>query len=125
MPTLEMTPLRIFGLALAGLGALASVFPAWFEPLIGASPEDAYQAIERRVRGGMVAGVGLAFVARITLRPWGDTLAQGIFYVLLGALLARLVGIVLEGSIPRQWMLVAVEAGLMVLPAVWLWRSGD
>ncbi len=125
MPAIEMTPLRIVGLALAGVGALATAFPGWFEPLIGAQPEDAYQAIERRVRGGMVAGVGLAFIARTELRPWADTIAYGIFYILLGALLARLLGILLEGSIPRQWMLVAVEAGLMVLPALWLWRAGD
>jgi len=125
MPGFEMTPLRILGLVLAGLGALASAFPGWFEPLIGAPTEDAYQAIERRVRGGMVAGVGLAFIARTELRPWGDTIAYGVFYLLLGALLSRLLGILLEGSIPRQWMLVAAEAALMALPAVWLWRSGS
>lgn len=125
MPAVDMHPLRILGLVLAGLGALASAFPGWFEPLIGAPPEDAYHAIERRVRGGMVGGLGLALVARTALRPWADTVATGIFYVLLGALLARLLGILLDGSIPRQWMLVAVEAGLMVLPAVWLWRSGS
>jgi len=124
MPLTEMTTLRMAGLVLAGLGALATAFPSWFEPLIGAPTEDAYQAIERRVRGGMVAGVGLALVARTTLRPWGDTIGYGLLYVLLGALLARLFGIAVEGTVPRQWMLVAVEATLMVLPAVWLWRSG-
>ena len=119
-----MTPLRIFGIVLSGLGLLASASPGWFEPLIGASTEDAYQAVERRVRGGMLAGVGLAFIARTELRPWADTIAYGVFYVLLGALLARLLGLAIEGTHPRQWLLVAVEAGLMVLPALWLWRSG-
>lgn len=125
MPALEMTLPRIVGLIVAGLGALATVAPGWFEPLIGAPTDDAYQAIERRVRGGMVAGVGLALVARTTLRPWGDTIAYGVFCVLLGALLARLFGILVEGTFPRQWMLVAVEVGLMALPALWLWRSGS
>lgn len=69
MPALEMTALRMVGLVVTGLGALATVFPGWFEPLIGAPTDDAYQAIERRVRGGMVAGVGLALVARTALRP--------------------------------------------------------
>jgi hypothetical protein len=57
MPALEMTVFRIVGLVVGGIGALATVFPGWFEPLIGAHTDDAYQAMERRVRGGMVRGV--------------------------------------------------------------------
>ena len=46
-----------------------------------------------------------------------------LFYFMLGALLARILGLIIEGIHPRQWMLVAVETGVMTLAALWLWRS--
>ena len=71
----------------------------------------------------MVLGVGLVLIARPALRPWSVTIASVVFYVLLGALLARVLGLVIEGTSSRQWMYVAVECVLMVPPALWLWRS--
>ncbi|PRQ09780.1 hypothetical protein ENSA7_05350 [Enhygromyxa salina] len=41
-----------------------------------------------------------------------------------GALAARLFGLIVDGMVPKQWLLVAVEAGAMTLVALWLWRSG-
>ena len=106
-----------------------SAFPGWFEPLTGGPepPADTFEAIERRVRGGMVLGIGLALIARTELRPWSVTIASVIFYFILGALLARVLGLIIEGIVARQWMLMAVETGLMTLAALWLWRasSGD
>ncbi len=113
------------GMVLTGLGAVAAAFPGWFEPLTG-GPEpaaDTFEAIERRIRGGMLLGIGLAFIARTELRPWSVTIASVLLYFLLGALLARILGLIVEGTDPRQWMYVAAEAGLMTLAALWLWRS--
>ena len=101
-----------------------AVFPAWFGPLTG-GPEpaaDAFEAVERRVRGGMVLGVGLIFIARTELRPWSLTIASVIFYFVLGALVARIYGIIIEGATPKQWMLSAVEAVIMAVAAGWMWR---
>ena len=121
-----MSGLRIFGLVLAILGVVATVFPQWFGPLTG-GPEpavDIYEAIERRVRGGMVLGLGLMFVGIPALRPWSTSIPLVIFYFMTGALAARLFGLIVDGMVPRQWLLVAVEAGVMTLVALWLWRSG-
>lgn len=85
-----MSAVTASGIVVAGLGALMSVFPGWFAPLTG-GPEpavDTFEAIERRVRGGMVLGAGLVLIARTALRPWSATIASVLFYVLLGALLA-------------------------------------
>lgn len=121
-----MSGFRIFGLVLAVLGLAASIFPSWFASLTQAAEPtaDVYEAVERRVRGGMVLGVGLAFVAIPSLRPWSTSIPTAIFYFMTGALLARLLGLVVDGILPRQWMLVAVECGFMTLAALWLWRSG-
>lgn len=112
------------GIIVAVLGTVMAAFPGWFEPLTG-GPEpaaDAFEAVERRVRGGMVLGIGLIFIARTELRPWSVTIASAIFYFTLGALLARVLGLIIEGIHPRQWLLMGVEAGIMTAAALWLWR---
>ncbi|TPV96667.1 MAG: hypothetical protein B7733_03530 [Myxococcales bacterium FL481] len=120
-----MATLRVIGIILAGLGALMAAFPGWFGPLTGGSEPAAatFEAIERRIRGGMVLGVGLALIARTELRPWSITVASVLFYFMLGALLARVLGLIVEGIDARQWLYVAVETGLMTLAALWMWRA--
>lgn len=122
-----MSALRVVGVVLAVLGTVMAAFPGWFGPLTG-GPEpaaDTFEAIERRVRGGMVLGVGLALIARTELRPWSVTIASVLLYFMLGALLARILGLIIEGIDPRQWLSVAIETFLMTLAALWLWRSSS
>ncbi|NNK44250.1 MAG: hypothetical protein HKP46_16550 [Myxococcales bacterium] len=120
-----MSGLRIFGIVLAVVGVIVAVFPGWFGPLTGGPepPADVFEAIERRVRGGMVLGVGLAFIAVTALRPWSTSIPSVIFYFMTGALAMRLLGLILDGTVPKQWLLVAVEAVVMAVAAFWLWRS--
>lgn len=122
-----MNAFRIFGIVVSLIGIAAAIFPQWFGPLTGgAEPAaDLFAAVERRVRGGMVLGVGLVFLAVPALRPWSVSIPSAIFYWMTGALAARLLGMVVDGAVPRQWMLVAVEVGVMTLAALWLWRFGD
>lgn len=121
-----MTGPRIFGIVLAVAGVVAAVFPSWFGFLTGGPgpPVDVFESIERRVRGGMVLGVGLAFLAVTALRPWSTSIPSAIFWVMTGALAARLLGLILDGTVPKQWLLVAIEAVVMAVAAFWLWRSG-
>ena len=121
-----MSGLRILGVVLAGVGVVAAVFPGWFGPLTGGAepPVDVYHAIERRIRGGMVLGVGLIFIAVTALRPWSTSMPSAIFYLMAGALAARLLGLLVDGTVAKQWLWVAVEAVVMALAALWLWRSG-
>ncbi len=120
-----MSGYRIFGIVLAVVGVIAAVFPSWFGPLTG-GPEpaaDVFEAVERRVRGGMVLGVGLGFIAVTALRPWSTSIPTVVFYFMTGALAARLLGLLVDGIVPKQWLLVAVEAVVMGLAAIWLWRT--
>ena len=121
-----MSGYRILGFVLAVVGVVASIFPGWFGPLTGGPepPADVFEGIERRVRGGMVLGLGLAFIAVTALRPWSTSIPSAIFYFVTGALAARILGLILDGAVPKQWLWVAVEAVVMTLAAVWLWRSG-
>ncbi|NNF29524.1 MAG: DUF4345 family protein [Gemmatimonadetes bacterium] len=120
-----MSGFHIFGIAMAVLGVVAAVFPNWFGPLTGGPepPADVFEAVERRVRGGMLLGVGLSFIAITALRPWSTSIPTAVFYFMAGALAARLLGLLVDGAVPKQWLLVAVEAVVMAVAAVWLWRS--
>lgn len=81
------------------------------------------EAIERRVRGGMVLGVGLVFIATSAFRPWSTSIPSAIFYFTVGALAARILGLLVDGTVPKPWLWVAVEAAVMAFAALWLWRS--
>ena len=83
-----MSGLNILGIVVAGIGVVVAVFPDWFGPLTGGPepPADVYEAIERRVRGGMVLGVGLVFIAVTALRPWSTSVPSAIFYFMLARL---------------------------------------
>lgn len=106
-----MSGFRIFGIVLAVLGIVATVVPDWFGPLTGdAVPTvDLFKTVERRVRGGMLLGVALSFIAIPALRPWSVSIPSIVFYFMTGALAARLFGMVVDGIAPKQWLLVAVE----------------
>lgn len=120
-----MSGYRIFGIVLAVLGVVAAVFPNWFGPLTGGPgpPADVFETVERRVRGGMLLGVGLCFIAITGLRPWSTSIPLAILYLMAGALAARLLGLIVDGSVPKQWLLVAIETAVMALAAFWLWHS--
>ena len=72
----------------------------------------------------MLLGVGLCFLAIPTLSPWSTSLPTALFYFMTGALAARLLGLLVDGAVPKQWLLVAVEAVVMAIAAFWLWRNG-
>lgn len=121
----SVTVFRLIGIALVAVGLLLAAFPGWsggasgsLEPAV-----DTFAAIERRVRGGMVLGVGLALIAQSAWRPWTTTLASVVFYFVFGALCVRVLGLMLDGHNSRQWMWVAAEALVMGVAAVWLWRG--
>jgi len=119
-----MSGFRIVGIFLAVVGLASAVFPAWFGPLTQ-WPEpagDVFEAIERRVRGGMLLGVGWAFIAIPAVRPWSVSIPSVILYFMTGALVARFIGLLVEGTVQKQWLLVAVEAVIMAAAALWLWR---
>lgn len=120
-----MTGFRIFGIVLALVGVMATVFPHWIPPLTKATEPtlDTFEAIERRVRAGMLLGVGLAFIGVTNLRPWSISIPSAIIYGACGAVAARVFGIMVDGAVPKQWQYLAIEAGIITLAALWLWRS--
>lgn len=120
-----MTGFRIVGIVLALVGVVATIFPEWFAPLTRATEPtlDVFEAVERRVRGGMIFAVGLIFLVVTALRPWGTSVPTAIFCFVSGALAARLFGMAVHGAVPKQWMWVGAEAAIIAVVTFWLSRS--
>jgi hypothetical protein len=77
-------------------------------------PDDAFRAVERRVRWGFLIGLGMLLVFHHQIKPYLLTVAALGMTLTLGALIARVVGIVLDGSVPKQRMWVVVELVMII-----------
>lgn len=118
-----MLAVRIVGGLLLVLGVLLVLDPGLLgmEPVTG----DVFAAVERRIPGGGVAGIGTVM---LTWQPGAGRLAHltgAVLWLCMGLLMARFYGIVVDGVHPRQWMWVAVEAAIVAVAAAGLWWARD
>ena len=130
LPSLErryhgpMAPLRLLGglLVVAGLVLVCA-------PTLVSDPgpaADTFAAIERRIPYGGIAGLGALFIARTQLRPWTVTVASVVLWVTTGLLVARCIGLVLDGADDqRQWLWVAVEAAIALAAGLYVRHRRD
>ena len=82
-------------------------------------PEDTFQAVERRIRWGFLIGFGMLLIIHHQVNPYLFTVAALGMTLTLGALISRVMGIVLDGSVPRQWMWVLVELVMVIGFGIW------
>lgn len=85
-------------------------------------PSDTFDAIERRVWWGLFIGFGVLLLFHHELQPWKTTIAATCSSLLFGLLIARIIGILLEGSVTKQWLYVGLEI-VMLIPLVWWYFS--
>ena len=85
-------------------------------------PDDTFRAIERRIWWGLLIGIGTLLLFRHQVQPWLQTLAATSSALIFGVLVARLLGILLDGSGAKQWAWVAVEAVVLVV-LLWWYRK--
>ena len=119
-----MTALRIAGGLLAAVGLVFAIAPTLaYDPGPAA---DLFETIERRIPWGGVLGFGALLIARTRLKPWGVTIASFALWVTGGFLAARFLGLALDGAgSAKQWMWVGVEALIVAVAGVYLWRKRD
>lgn len=111
---------RLIGVALIIVG----VTLVWNPELVSkkAIPTDAFEATERRIWWGLFIGFGSLLLFHHQLRPWVLTIAAMGSSLLFGLLVARLIGIALDGSVVKQWINVGIEIVIMV-PFIWWYLS--
>lgn len=108
--------LRVVGCVLVVVGVVL----AWNPELVSTKPipSDTFEAVERRIPWGKFIGLGLVPFFHQNLRPWVPTIAATLCSLIVGYLIARFIGILLDGSVVKLWMLVGVEAAVLA-PLVW------
>lgn len=117
-----MSPWRVLGSVLLVVGLVLIVAPTLVHDPGPAA--NTFEAIERRIPWGGLAGLGALLIARTTLRPWRGTIASFAFWVTLGLLVARVAGLMLDGADDdKQWMWVAVELVIVLAAAAYLRRN--
>ena len=117
-----MLPLRMIGVLVTFAGLVFAIAPTLLHDPGPAA--DTFAAIERRVWLGALAGVGALLVTRTQLQPWRVTLVYIVMWLCAGFLVARLIGLALDGADSlMQWVWVAVEIAIAVVGAVYIWRK--
>ena len=114
------SPRGLASLALIALGTVLVVNPEMVRS--GPIPADTFEAIERRIWWGAIIGAGVLLLVRSTWLPVLQTVAAASAALLLGLLVARLIGIALDGSVAKQWVYVAIEAVLLAAAVQWYTR---
>lgn len=112
--------LRCAGIALIAIG----ITLVWNPELVSHKPipSDTFQATERRIWWGLLIGFGALLLFHHQLRPWMPTLAATGSALMFGLLVARLIGIALDGPVLKQWIYVGIEVVLLVPLVWWYWR---
>ena len=105
--------LKILGVILL----IAGFFLVYKPALIGTSsfPSEPYQRIEHRVKWGFLVGVGLFFVFQDqwnSLRPPFFALLSALT---IGIMIARIMGVFLDGFYGRQMLWLGIELGFLIL----------
>ena len=108
--------LKVVGGVLVFVGVLLATNPELISTK--AVPADPFEAIERRITWGKLIGLGLVPFFHHQLRPWVPTLAATLSALIVGYLIARLIGILMDGSVAKQWLYVGVELAILA-PLVW------
>ena len=118
-----MRVLRSLGLLLVVAGVVLAAAPTLItDPGPAAT---SFDAIERRIPYGAIAGLGAFLVARTRLKPLLTSLAWLVLWAMIGLLFARVTGLALDGADSgKQWMWVGVEAAIGLVAGGYLWRRG-
>lgn len=103
---------------------VAGIALVWNPELVSNKPipNDTFDAIERRIWWGLIIGFGCLLMFHHQLQPWKLTLAATASSLLFGLLIARLIGIMLDGSVTKQWLNVGIELVIMI-PLIWWYLS--
>jgi len=70
----------------------------------------------------LLIGLGLLLLFNKQWSPWLPTLLISTVALIVGMLVARLIGIALDGSVQKQWILVLVELAVGAALLWWYFR---
>lgn len=110
---------KAIGALLAVAGLLLSALPGLVLEL--PPSQERFAAIETRTRFGALGGLGLGLSLLPGFSPWAWALANLAFWTTSGFVLARLVGLCLDGYHPRQLMWIGLELVVAAALGWYIW----
>lgn len=113
--------LRLIGLTIL----IAGFVLAWNPELVSSVdiPNNPFEAVERRIKWGMVIGLGILLIFHHKLQPWLLTATAVGASIVLGMLTARSIGIVLDGKTVKQFYWLATESSVFLVLAYLYYRQ--
>lgn len=105
--------LKISGVILLIAGFMLAIKPDFFGKF--STFINPYQMIEKRVKWGMLIGLGVFLILHNNWASWGPIAMVLLISLTLGIILARLTGFVLDGFFIKQlfWLLIELAALLI------------
>ena len=106
--------LKVLGLFFLIAGIILVLSPDLFNDISyeGSNP---YQLIEKRVRWGLIIGLGLFLFFHLQWTYWRITLLAFLIAIITGIILARLFGLILDGFFFKQLLWLTIELGTLFL----------
>ncbi len=118
---MDITALKVVGI----FAVIAGLIPV-FHPTLFSNSDiqlDAYSSIELRVKWGIVVGFGLFLATQNHLFPWLVTLSGLLFWLTASVVIARCIGIMLDGLVGKQWVWLLIELIALVVFGFWYYKS--
>ena len=108
---------KIVGIAIIVAGVIITIHPDLVGSRVNAT--SVFDAVEQRARWGGLIAIGVMFLLFIRIRPWALTIATLGLGTSIGYLIARSIGIAIEGADIQQWVWLAAEVIIAVAMTVW------
>lgn len=113
--------LKISGVILVIAGFLLAIKPEIFSKFPAST--DAYQMIEKRVKWGILIGVGVFLMLNSNWESWSIIATVLLSSLTLGIILARLTGFVLDGFFVKQLYWLLMELVALIIFGVLYWKQ--
>lgn len=100
-------PLKIIGAVLLLAGCVLTYKPNIISKI--PLPENGYQMIEMRVKWGFLIGLGMLFIFYNQWSNWKLLVCAILLFLVLGIVVARLLGFILDGYFSKQLLWLTIE----------------
>ena len=113
--------LKISGVILLSAGLILAIKPDLFSKF--STSVDAYQMIEKRVKWGILIGLGGFMIFNNTWTSWGSLAAGLLVSLTLGIIIARLTGLVSDGFFIKQLYWLLIEMIALIIFGFLYWKQ--
>jgi hypothetical protein len=113
--------LKIAGVILLVTGLVLAIKPDFFGKF--STSLDAYQMIEKRVKWGMLIGMGGFLIFYNNWVVWNVLATALLITITLGIIIARSIGFVLDGFFTKQFYWLFIEIGALILFGLLHWKQ--